>query len=328
MFSRFTPKFSFIACIAGAILLPLSTASKAQGFPNAPVTIVNPYPAGGGADNVARFFAILLSKEWGQTVIVENRAGAGTTIAAAHVARSKPDGYTLLLSATQHAIAPLLFKKLPYDYLTNLAPITTLSFSPLVLVTPVNSEFRTLDQLMAGLKQKGNKMNFGSSGLASLPHLSGVMLNQSLGTQATHIPYQGTAPAVNAVLGSSIDFLFADMSALPLVQSGKVRALAITSENRADSISQIPTLAETFPGFIVTSWVGLEAPAGTPKAVIDQIYSSVAKVMKLPATTKFFTDSARDMKVLTPEEFGRFKDSEVKRYEKLVKDAQLNLTEN
>jgi tripartite-type tricarboxylate transporter receptor subunit TctC len=321
-------KSNVVVWLIGMFLLSLSGVSAAQVFPNAPVTIVNPYPPGGGADGLARFFAVQLTKEWGQPVIVENKAGAGTTIAAAYVAKAKPDGYTLLLSSTSHAIAPLLFKKLPYDYLTNLTAITPLSFSPFFLVTPVNSEFHTLDQLTQGLKRKGNKLNFGSSGSGGLPHLYGVMLNQATGGNAEHIPFSGTAPAVNAVLGGNVDFLFADTSIIPLVQSGKVRALAITSEKRAENFRQIPTLSETFPGVTSTVWTALEAPAGTPKAVINQIYLSVVKVMKMPATAKFFTENARDMKVMSPEEFGRFREAEVKSYEKLIKDAKLNLMEN
>lgn len=312
----------------GLFLLTLAFTANAQKFPSRTVTIINPYPAGGGADNVARMLATHLSQEWGQPVIVENRPGAGTTIAAAYVAKAKPDGYTLLLSSTQHAIAPLLFNKLPYDYLVNLAAVATLSFSPFILVTPAESEFRTFDQLMQGLKQKGDKMNFGSSGLGSLPHLSGVRLNQAAGSQAKHIPYPGTAPAVNAILGGNTDFLFSDNSIIPLVLSGKVRALAITSEKRAENLPQLPALAESIPGFTVTVWTGIEAPAGTPKPVIDQIHASIVKVLQAPALVKFYSDSARDMKVLNPEEFARFKESEVKGYDKLVKDAKLNLSEN
>jgi tripartite-type tricarboxylate transporter receptor subunit TctC len=311
-----------------ALLIACSVSALAQKFPTHAVTIVNPYPAGGGADNIARMLANHLSQEWGQAVIVENRPGAGTTIAAAYVAKAKPDGYTLLLSSTQHAIAPLLFKKLPYDYLTHLSAVATLSFSPFVLITPMESEFRTLDQLVMGLKQKGDKINFGSSGLGGLPHLSGVRLNQVTGAQARHIPYAGTTPAVNAILNGSTDFLFADNSIIPLIQSGKVRALAVTSDKRTESLMQTPTMAETFAGFTATVWTGLEAPAGTPRPVIDQIHASVLKVLKEPALVKFYKDSAREMKILNPDEFSQFKESEVKTYEKLVQDAKLNLIEN
>ena len=272
--------------------------------------------------------ATQLSQEWGQPVLIENRPGAGTTLAAAHVAKAKPDGYTLLLSSSQHAIAPLLFKSLPYDYLSQLSPIATLSFSAFMLVTPSTSELQTVAQLMDALRKRGDRMNFASSGQASLPHLSGVMLNQATSAKATHVPYAGTSPATQAVIGGTVDFLFADNSVLPLIQSGKVKALAITSDKRSERFPNIPTLSETLPGFEVTVWTGLEAPAGTPRSVIDRIHASILSVMKQPGVVKFFNDTSRDMKILGPEEFARFKEAEVKGFAQLVQKAQLNLSEN
>lgn len=300
----------------------------AQPFPSRSVTIINPYPAGGGADNLIRTVATQLSQEWGQPVLIENRPGAGTTLAAAHVAKARPDGYTLLLSSSQHAIAPLLFKNLPYDYLSQLTPIATLSFSPFMLVTPITSDVQTVAQLMDALRKRGDRMNFASSGQASLPHLSGVMLNQATGAKATHVPYAGTSPATQAVIAGTVDFLFADNSVLPLIQSGKVRALAITSDKRSDRFPQIPALSETLPGLEVTVWTGLEAPTGTPRSVIDRIHASLLSVMKQPAIVKFFNDTSRDMKILGPEEFARFKEAEVKGFAQLVQKAQLNLSDN
>lgn len=305
-----------------------SLALYAQPFPSRAVTIINPYPAGGGADNLIRTVATQLSQEWGQPVLIENRPGAGTTLAAAHVAKAKPDGYTLLLSSSQHAIAPLLFKNLPYDYLSQLTPIATLSFSPFMLVTPNTSDLQTVAQLMDALRKRGDRMNFASSGQASLPHLSGVMLNQAAGAKATHVPYAGTSPATQAVIAGTVDFLFADNSVLPLIQSGKVRALAITSDKRSDRFPQIPALSETLPGLEVTVWTGLEAPIGTPRSVIERIHASLLAVMKQPAVVKFFNDTSRDMRILGPEEFARFKEAEVKSFAQLVQKAQLNLSDN
>lgn len=311
------------ACLSLCGLTP-----QAQTFPSRAVTIVNPYPAGGGADNLIRTVATQLSQDWGQPVLIENRPGAGTTLAAAHVAKAKPDGYTLLLSSSQHAIAPLLFKNLPYDYLGQLAPIATLSFSPFMLVTPSSSELQSLPQLMDALRKKSERMNFASSGQASLPHLSGVMLNQATGAKATHVPFSGTSPATQAVIGGTVDFLFADNSVLPLIQSGRVKALAITSEKRSERFPHIPTVSETLPGFEVTVWTGLEAPAGTPRSVIERIHASILSAMKQPGIVKFFNDTSRDMKILGPDEFARFKEAEVKGFAHLVQQAHLNLSEN
>ena len=301
---------------------------SAQTFPSRPITVVNPYPAGGGADNLIRALATHLSQDLGQPVLVENRPGAGTTIAAAYVAKAKPDGYTLLLSSTQHAIAPLLFKNLPYDYLSQLDPIATLSFSPFILISPNNSEYKSLPLLIQGLKKNAGRMNFASSGQASLPHLAGVLLNQASGSNAAHVPFSGTSPATQAVLGGNVDFLFADNSVIPLVQSGKVNALAITSDKRSERFPNLPSMSETIPGFQVTVWTGLEAPSGTPRAVIDRIHSSILTVMKNTSVIKFFNDTSRDMKILNPEEFASFKEKEVKGFAQLVQKAGLNLTEN
>jgi tripartite-type tricarboxylate transporter receptor subunit TctC len=264
----------------------------------------------------------------GQPVLVENRPGAGTTIAAAYVAKAKPDGYTLLLSSSQHAIAPLLFKNLPYDYLNQLDPIATLSFSPFILISPINSEYKSLSLLIQGLKKNGDRMNFASSGQASLPHLAGVLLNQASGSNAAHVPFSGTSPATQAVLSGNVDFLFADNSVISLVQSAKVNALAITSDKRSERFPSMPSMSETIPGFQMTVWTGLEAPSGTPKAVIDRIHASVLAAMKHPAVVKFFNDTSRDMKILGPEEFASFKEKEVKGFAQLVQKASLNLTEN
>jgi len=303
-------------------------STSAQNYPSRTITIINPYPPGGGADNVARMVASALSRDWGQTVLVESKPGGGTTIAAAYVAKAKPDGYTILLSSTQHAIAPLLMKSLSYDYLNDLQAVTTLSFSPFFLVLPPKTPVDDLAQFINLLKKNGNKMNFASSGNASLPHLSGELINQILKIKTQHVPYQGTSPATNAVLSGDVDFLFADNSAIPLIQSGKLKIVATTAEKRTDGFLDTPTLGELMPGFKATVWTALEVPAGTPKPIVDKIYSSVKKVVMLNTLVKFYKDSARDATLLSPEEFTAFKKSEVEKYEQIVKSARLDLTLN
>jgi len=297
-------------------------------YPSRPVTIINPYPAGGGADNVARMIATALSQEWGQSVVVESKPGGGTTIAAAFVAKAKPDGHTLLLSSTQHAIAPLLMKSLSYDYLTSLQAITTLSFTSLYLVVPAKSPAEDLNQLIVLLKKSGGHMNFASSGGGSLPHLSGELLNLNLNVKVQHIPFQGTSPATNAVLAGEVDFLFADTSAFALIESKKLKLLAITSEKRDPVFAAVPALAEVFPGFTSPVWTGLEAPAGTPKAVVDKIYQSSKKVMGLASIVKYYKESSREATVLSPGEFTLFKKSEMDKFAQIVKNSHLELSGN
>ena len=316
-----------LLCVAAALLLgPVaSMAARGQSFPARPVALVNPYAAGGGADIVARSVARELSQEWGQPVIVENRPGAGTTIAAAYVARAKPDGYTLLLSTTQHAIAPAIFKSLPYDYLTSFSPIAILSDSPFFLVVRPERGINSTDDLVAELKKRGGAINFASSGPGSLPHLAGALLNQLTGAGATHIPYQGTAPALTALMGGQVDYLFADTSALPIIQGGKAKAVAVSSAARSPVLPSVPSVQERIPGFQLTVWTALEAPAGTPQPVVDRIHDSVYRALGSPALTRLFAETSRQVVKLTPAQFAEYKQAEVQKYEKLAREAGLKV---
>ena len=297
------------------------TAAVAQSYPTRTVTLINPYPPGGGADVVARALARELGEIWRQPVIVESKPGAGTTISAAFVARAAPDGYTLLLSTSQHAIAPALFKNLSYDIVTHLNSIAVVSESPMFLVVRPDRGINTLADLIARLKQNSAAMNYSSSGPAGLPHLAGAFLNQMTSATATHIPFAGTAPALTALLGGQVDFLFADTSAVPQITAGKVRVLAVTSPARLPAMPELPTMAETLPGFQFTVWTGLDAPTGTPRAVIDQVHEAVQKSLATPAMRKLFADTARTASGITPDQFAGFKAAEVQKYQKLTREA-------
>ena len=306
----------FLLCV-----MAFSGPSQAQSYPTRAVTLVNPYPPGGGADIVARALARELFEIWRQPVIVENKPGAGTTIAAGFVARAPADGYTLLLSTSQHAIAPALFKNLAYDIVTDLSSIVVVSESPMFLVVRPDRGIHTMADLIARLKQSSASMNYSSSGIAGLPHLAGAFLNQMTGTHATHVPYAGTAPALTALLGGHVDLLFADTSAVPQIKGGKVRALAVTSTARLPSFPDLPTVSETLPGFQFTVWTGLDAPQGTPRPVIDRIHATVQAALATPAMQKLFADTSRTTSSFSPDQFSAFKAAEVKKYQALVRDA-------
>lgn len=311
-------RFAIFALLA---LMVLSTSAYAQTFPTRAVTLINPYPPGGGADVVARALARELFEIWRQPVLVESKPGAGTTIAAGFVARAPADGYTLLLSTSQHAIAPALFRNLPYDIVTDLQSIAVVSESPLFLVVRPDRGIQTVADLIARLKASSAQMNYSSSGIAGLPHLAGEFLNQMTRTQATHVPFAGTSPALTALLGGHVDHLFADTSAVGQIRAGKVRALAVTSTSRLPAFPDLPTLAETLPGFQFTVWTGLDAPTGTPRAVIDQVHGAVQKALATPAMTKLFADTSRTASSISPDQFAAFKAAEVRKYQELVRRA-------
>jgi tripartite-type tricarboxylate transporter receptor subunit TctC len=316
-------RIRFAICALFTLLAPLAlaAAANAQTFPSRAVTLINPYPPGGGADVVARALARELFEIWRQPVLVESKPGAGTTIAAGFVARAPADGYTLLLSTSQHAIAPALFKNLPYDIVTDLQSIAVVSESPLFLVVRPDRGIQTLADLIARLKESSASMNYSSSGIAGLPHLAGEFLNQMTATQATHVPFAGTSPALTALLGGHVDHLFADTSAVGQIRAGKVRALAVTSISRLPAFPDLPTIAETLPGFQFTVWTGLDAPTGTPRAVIDQIHGAVQKALATPAMTKLFADTSRTASSISPDQFAAFKAAEVRKYQDLVRRA-------
>jgi tripartite-type tricarboxylate transporter receptor subunit TctC len=302
-------------------MMAFSGPSQAQSYPTRAVTLVNPYPPGGGADVVARALARELFEIWRQPVIVENKPGAGTTIAAGFVARAPADGYTLLLSTSQHAIAPALFRNLPYDIVADLSSIVVVSESPMFLVVRPDRGIHTMTDLIARLKQSGASMNYSSSGIAGLPHLAGAFLNQMTGSEATHVPYAGTAPALTALLGGHVDLLFADTSAVSQIKAGKVRALAVTSTARLASFPDLPTVSETLRGFQFTVWTGLDAPKGTPRTVIDQVHAAVQAALATPAMQKLYVDTSRTSSAFTPDQFAAFKAEEVKKYQDLVRAA-------
>jgi tripartite-type tricarboxylate transporter receptor subunit TctC len=226
-------------------------------------------------------------------VLVESKPGAGTTIAAGFVARAPADGYTLLLSTSQHAIAPALFRNLPYDIVTDLQSIAVVSESPLFLVVRPDRGIQTLADLIARLKESSASMNYSSSGIAGLPHLAGEFLNQMTATQATHVPFAGTSPALTALLGGHVDHLFADTSAVGQIRAGKVRALAVTSARRLTAMPEVPTVAELgFPGYDAATWFSLLARNGAPGPVIERLAADLRRVVETPALREQFAAQA------------------------------------
>jgi tripartite-type tricarboxylate transporter receptor subunit TctC len=272
-----------LRCLLAASLLA-STVVFAQPWPGKPIRIVVTYPAGGGADAMARLISPKLSEALGQPVVVENRGGASGTIAAELVAKSPADGYTLMLDATNHAVNPSLYPKLPYDPARAFAPVSLLALFPNVLVThpayPVNS----VADLIKKAKAEPGKIAFASSGNGSAQHLAAELFRQRAGLEMVHIPYKGGGPALIDVMAGQVPIYFGNMaSALPHVKNGKLKAVAVTSGRRSPAAPDLPTISESgIAGYQVYEWNAIFAPAGTPQAVLNRLQAEIARAVKVP----------------------------------------------
>ena len=268
--------------LALAFLFPFVVYS--QPYPSKPVRLIVTYPAGGGADTMARLVAPRLGDALGQPILVENRGGASGTIAADLVAKSAPDGHTLMLDATNHAVNPSLLAKLPYDPDKAFAPVTLLALFPnVVLVHPANP-VSSIRELIAKIKAEPGKIAFASSGNGSAQHLAAELFRQRAGLDMVHVPYKGGGPALIDVMGGQVPLYFGNMaSALPHVKNGKLKALAITGSKRSPAAPDLPTVAESgMPGYQVYEWNAIFAPAGTPPGIVNRLQSEIAKVVRIP----------------------------------------------
>jgi tripartite-type tricarboxylate transporter receptor subunit TctC len=307
-------------------LAALSTAAgaAAQGaYPNRPITIVVGFSAGGTTDIIARLLSDELRKGLGQPIIIENKPGAGGNIGADAVAKAKPDGYTLLMgSVGPLAINASLYKHMPYDNLKDLAPVTLVAHVPnMLVVNPRTVPAQTFQEFVALAKAQPGKFFYASTGSGTSSHLSGVLLNQLAGLDLTHVPYKG-AVALNDVLsGEQVQCMFATIpSAIQLVRSGKLRALAVTSLHRSGGVPNVPTIAESgYPGFDASSWFGLVGPAGLPREIALKVQAEVARILKDPAMRDKFIQQGADPIGNTPEEFGQYMKDETAKWAKVVK---------
>jgi len=308
------------------ILVACTPAWAQPAFPSRPVTLVVPFPAGGALDVVARALAEEMRKHLGQPVIVENRAGAGGTLGSGVVARAAPDGHTILLgSVATHAIASGLYRNLTYDALKDFVPVMQVTSSPLLVTSSTKINASTLAELIAAAKAQPGKLNYGSTGNGTAVHLAGEVLKASTGMDVLHVPYKGGPDAVQALLTGDTAFMVANLElALPQVRGGKVRALAVTGSRRIAALPDVPTLREAgVAGTEVTTWFGLFAPAGTPKAVVDRLQRDAATALQDLA--KRSVVQAEEAVGSTPEQFTAFVQAEHAKWGKVVKDLGLKL---
>ncbi len=316
--------------LLGAVWLVSGAAVHAQGaYPTHAVTMVVPFPPGGGTDTGARIVAQRLSEKWGQPVLVENKGGAAGMIGADQVAKSKPDGYTILMGniGTQ-AINPSLYKKLPYDAATAFAPIALVAELPLAMMVNPAVPAKTAKEFIALAKSKPGALSYSSSGAGGAPHLAAEMFKEATGTFILHVPYRGGGPAVADLLAGHVQLSFMTvLEASGQIKSGKLRALAVTSDKRVPALPDVPTLAEaaSLPGFNSISWIGLLAPAGTPKDVIAKISADVRATVAADDVKAKLIELGAVPAASTPEQFQALIEKDRKRYAAVIKDKGITV---
>ena len=312
-----------IAAFCGLLFAAL--VAQAQPFPSRAVRLVVPFPAGGSTDIISRTLGQKLSEMWGQPVVIDNRPGGSTIIATDVVAKSAPNGYTLLVATAPFATVPSLIDKLPYDPAKDFEPITLINTTPLVVVVNLSLQAKSIQELIALAKASPGALNFGSAGAGGSNHLAGELFNVMAGVRMVHIPYKGNAPALTDLVGGHVDLLFNGLtSALPLIKAGKLRALAVTSLTRSGALPGIPTLDEVgLKGFQAVAWNGLCAPARTPKDVIRRINADVLKVIRSPELVERLKAEGSDPVGDSPEQFAAFLREETARWRKVIEFANI-----
>lgn len=302
-----------------------SGSAMAQAWPAKPISLIVPFPAGGTTDVLARALADKLTQSLGQTVIVESKPGAGATLGADHVAKSKPDGYTLLVGAVHHTIASSVYKKLPYDFQKDLAPITTIALVPNVLVVNANTPAKNVAELVAMLKTKPGQYNYGSNGNGTAQHLIGTQFQNLTGTDLAHIPYKGSGPLTTDLLGGQVTMSFDTVTpVLQHIKSGKLRALAVSTAKRASALPEVPTLDEAgLKGFNIGTWFGVLAPAATPPEIVARLNAEMVKIIQSAEFKKRMDEiGAEPIGDSTDQMAGQIK-SETDKFAKLVKEAKV-----
>ncbi|AHG63269.1 Bug family tripartite tricarboxylate transporter substrate binding protein [Advenella mimigardefordensis] len=308
-----------------AVLLAASPLTVHAAYPDQPIRLVVPHPAGGSSDILARTMAAAMSKDLGQSIVVENKGGGNGAIAAQTVANAKPDGYTLLLAtASTHGINPTLYRKLNYDAIKDFAPVTLFATVPNVLVVgAAHKQMNSLKDLLQFMKDNPGKTNMGSAGSGTPGHLAGVMLKDAEHLDLVHVPFKGGAPVISALIGGQIDFMFTTIpGAISHIKAGSIKGLAVSSAERSDALPELPTVAEAgVPGFEAVSWHGLVAPAKTPQPVIDALYQAASKALNSEdVKSKLANEGARAAK-MTPDEFGAFIQAQINAWGAAVKSS-------
>lgn len=300
-------------------------ALAADAWPVKPIRIIVPFPPGGIADVMARVLAQKFTDSWGQPAVVDNRTGAGGNIGADAVAKSTPDGYTLVMgSIGTHSVNMSLFSKMPYDTVKDFAPVALVVETDGLLVLHPSVPVKSVKDLIALAKAKPGQLAYASAGNGTAGHLSGELFKMLAKVDLLHIPYKGNVPALTDVVGGQTSMLFATMpTAMPLARAGKLHALAVTGKQRNNAAPEIPAIAETLPGFEVMNWVGIFAPAGTPGEIVTKLNVEIMRVVKLPEVQSRLVTEGAASRPNTPSEFAAFQKAEIAKWAKVIKEAGL-----
>ncbi len=289
-------------------------------YPAKPIRIVVGYPAGGPTDVLARTVAQKLTESWSQQVIVDNRAGASGMIGAELVVRAAPDGYTLLMVPVTYAVTPSMFPKMPYDVERDLAPVALVAAAPFILVVHPTLPVKTVKDLIALARSRPGQLNYASASAGGMPHLAGELFNSMTGVKMIHIPYKGAAPATTDLIAGQVSLMFNNMlSAMPHVKGGRLRAVAVTSAKRSHAVPDLPTIAETVPGYEASGWYGAFTPAATPREIIAKLNAEMNRVMRLPEVAQRLAGDGVEPVGATPERFGAYLRQEIVKWGKVVK---------
>ncbi len=315
-----TPHIALISILTVPVLSGAALAQTSP-YPAKPVRVVIPWPAGGSNDFAGRILLQKLSQAMGQQFIVDNRAGASGMIGAELVARSPADGYTLMIHSTTHVSNPWTYKKVPYDTLKDFAPVALIANQPGVLTVHPSLPVKNVKELIALARAKPNTLNYSSSGSGSAPHLSMELFSQMAGVKLVHVPYKGGAPAVTAAVSGEVQVLFPTISsAMTQIQAKRLRAIAVSSPQRVKMLPGVPTIAESgVPGFEMNPWIGMLAPAGMPKEIIDRLNKETARALQMPDVVQQLATQGAEPWIATPEEFAKRLRDDYEKYAKLVK---------
>lgn len=316
------PMYPVALAVAALIAMGAAAGASAQAYPTKPIRIVVPFAPGGPNDILARLVGQHLTQSWGPQVIVDNRPGAGTVIGTDLVAKSPPDGYTLLVASTTTATNPSLVKKLPYDTLRDFSPVILMAQSPNVLAVHPSLPAKTVRELIAVAKSRPRQVAFGSGGNGTSTHLAGEILRMHAGVDMVHVPYKGATPSLVALLSGEVSWLFGSiLPVLPHLKTGRLHALAVSSIAPVAVLPGVPPVAQTFPGFEASPWHGISAPANTPRDIVMKLNQEIARIMNEPQTRERLSREGTEVIANSPEQFEKFMRAEVEKFAKVIKAA-------